>query len=114
MSIFKIFRPDEWQSFTESAVFNGSADDARDGFIHFSTYEQMSGTLAKYYADAPSIIIARVDNPDWGAQLKWEVSRGGAKFPHLYTDLHMEDVKEFWQLQKDKPQAWDISEITTA
>ena len=111
MSVFKIFRPNEWQMFENHAVFKGSADDLRDGFIHFSTAEQMAGTLAKYYADEPSIIIAKVDNPAWGDQLIWEVSRGGAKFPHLYTALLMSDVKAHWTLYKDAGQAWDISKI---
>ena len=111
MSLFKIFRPNEWHNFEGNAVFKGSVDDLRDGFIHFSAGEQMAGTLAKYYINEPSIIIARVDNPDWGHQLKWEVSRGGAKFPHLYTDLHMDDVKEHWRLDKQKAQPWDIAKI---
>ena len=114
MSVFKIFRPDEWHAFKNEAVFKGSADDLRDGFIHFSAAAQMAGTLAKYYANEPSIIIARLDNPAWGDQLKWEVSRGGAKFPHLYTDLHMRDVKDHWRLHKDKAQLWDISNIISA
>ena len=111
MAIFKVFRPLEWQTFEQSRVFKGSADDIRDGFIHFSADHQLRGTLAKYYQDEARIIIAWVDNPAWGEQLKWDVSRGGAKFPHLYCDLHMDDVKHHWALSKMPSEAWDLSII---
>lgn len=113
MLIFKIFRPEEWQGFSHEGRFNGSADDLRDGFIHFSTAPQLAGTLNKYYNDEMSVIIAAAENDGWGAQLKWEVSRGGASFPHLYTDLYMGDVKKVWTLYKDPAKAWDLSEIET-
>jgi len=114
MAIFKVFRPKEWQGFKQSGVFKGSADDLRDGFIHFSADDQLVGTLAKYYNNEAQIIIAQVDNADWGEHLKWDVSRGGAKFPHLYCDLHIEDVAQVWELSKQASQAWNLSALETA
>ena len=114
MSIFKIFRADEWQDFSQAHIFTGSADDVRDGFIHFSSEETLAGTLAKYFKDDAEIIIAQVDNPKWGDDLKWELSRGGASFPHLYTALYLSDVTASWALEKAGDQAWDLSVIATA
>ena len=114
MSIFKIFRVDEWRKFSQAQIFTGSTDDVRDGFIHFSTEETLVGTLTKYFKDEAQIIIARVDNPAWGEHLKWEVSRGGAKFPHLYTALYMGDVTGHWELEKAQKTGWDLSVIAEA
>ena len=61
MAILKIFRTDEWQNFRATGVFSGSADDLRDGFIHFSTEETLAGTLAKYFKDESQIILADVE-----------------------------------------------------
>ena len=114
MSIFKIFRVDEWRKFSQAHIFTGSADDVRDGFIHFSTEATLAGTLTKYFKDEAKIIIAEVDNPKWGEHLKWEVSRGGARFPHLYTALYMDDVVGHWELVQNTGQMWDLTSIAKA
>ncbi|MEP6342018.1 MAG: DUF952 domain-containing protein [Maricaulaceae bacterium] len=118
MSIFKIFRTDEWQDFSQAHIFTGSADDVRDGFIHFSSEETLAGTLAKYFKDDAEIVIAQVDNPKWSDHLRWELSRGGASFPHLYTALYLDDVIGHWTLEKageqTSDQAWDLSVIAAA
>src|SRR5262245_6353213 len=87
--IFKILRPGDWPAFQRDGRCEGSADDKRDGFIHFSTAEQLRGTLEKHYAGDRQVILVAVDETGLGSELRWEVSRGGALFPHLYEPLGM-------------------------
>lgn len=85
--IFRLFRGAEWRAFAESGVFEGSADDRRDGFIHMSTAEQAEGTRAKHYADVADLIVAAFDSEALSASIRWEPSRGGALFPHIHGML---------------------------
>jgi uncharacterized protein (DUF952 family) len=85
--IYKIFRPAEWDALQAHGVFAGSADDQRDGFIHFSTADQLAGTLSRHFADAAEVVVAAVAAGPLGETLRWEPSRGGALFPHLYAAL---------------------------
>ena len=87
--IFKIFRPDEWQAFEAAGRFDGSEADRRDGYIHFSTADQLAETLRRYYATEPRVAIAAFEADRFGDRLKWEPSRGGDLFPHLYAPLLM-------------------------
>lgn len=91
MAILKIFRGMEWAAFVESGSFAGSADDLRDGFIHLSSSEQLEGTLRRHFADAAAVVIAELAVADDPA-LRFEASRGGALFPHLYRPLLWRDV----------------------
>ena len=93
MAIFKIVRAAEWAAFEAEGRFAGSADDLRDGFIHLSTDEQLAGTLRKHFAGEAGLVVLRVE---LGADplLKWEESRGGALFPHLYRPRERADVVE--------------------
>jgi uncharacterized protein (DUF952 family) len=68
--------------------FEGS-DDARDGFIHLSSADQLEGTLAKHYAGQKDLVLLAVDSESLGERLQWEPSRGGAVFPHLYGPLDL-------------------------
>lgn len=90
--IYKIFRPQEWAAFQAAGVFHGSADDQRDGFIHFSTADQLIGTLQRHFADSDDVVIAAVEAAPLGDTLKWEASRNGALFPHLYAALPLAAV----------------------
>lgn len=72
--------------------FEGSADDARDGFIHFSSAEQLEGTLAKHFTGETDLVLLAVDTARLGERLQWEPSRGGAVFPHLYAPLDLNAV----------------------
>ncbi len=67
--------------------YDGTAKDKEDGFLHFSTSEQLIGTLEKWYADADDLVLVAVDPDALGDALKWEPSRDGALFPHLYATL---------------------------
>ncbi|TPE63319.1 DUF952 domain-containing protein [Sandaracinobacter neustonicus] len=91
MALFKIFRAREWVAFEADGRFEGSADDLRDGFIHLSAAAQLEGTLKRHFAGEGGLVLAEVDVADDPA-LKWEESRGGALFPHLYRPLLLADV----------------------
>ena len=65
----------------------------RDGFIHFSTAEQLAETAAKHFAGQTDLVLVAVDGDTLGALLKWEPSRGGALFPHLYAALPITAVR---------------------
>ncbi|WP_339109426.1 DUF952 domain-containing protein [Thioclava sp. GXIMD4216] len=92
MLIYKIFRPAEWQALQAQGTTSGAPVDLADGFIHFSTAEQMRETAAKHFAGAGDLVLASVDADALGAALRWEVSRGGALFPHLYRALALHEV----------------------
>jgi uncharacterized protein (DUF952 family) len=79
-------------AFEEAALkghFTGSADDLRDGFIHLSAAHQLRGTLAKHFAGQDGLVLLALDADRLCPQLKWEVSRGGERFPHLYVPLDL-------------------------
>jgi uncharacterized protein (DUF952 family) len=86
-TIYKICTAAEWRAAEQAGVYRGSADDARDGFIHFSTPSQAAATAAKYFAGRSDLVLVQVDAAALGDALRWEASRGGALFPHLYDAL---------------------------
>lgn len=90
--IIKLLRADEWAQFQETRVFAGSPDDLRDGYIHISTPEQAPSTLAKWFAGDVGVMALTLDADALGAALKWEESRGGQLFPHLYRPLRLDEV----------------------
>jgi uncharacterized protein (DUF952 family) len=83
--IFKIVHAAEWASVGDA--YAGSEKDRADGFLHFSTAEQLMGTLTRYYAGADDLLLVAVDADALGPALKFEPSRDGALFPHLYGTL---------------------------
>ena len=92
-TIYKILPPDLWDAFRLAGRFTGSPVDIRDGFIHFSTADQVRETAAKHFADQTDLVLVAVAVRALGSGLRWEASRGGALFPHLYTDLRMDAVR---------------------
>ena len=92
MLIYKIFRPEEWQSLIDHGKTQGAPIDVTDGYIHFSTSEQVRETAAKHFANAGDLILVACDSGAMKPDMKWEVSRGGALFPHLYRLMRMADV----------------------
>ncbi|WP_346899378.1 DUF952 domain-containing protein [uncultured Roseibium sp.] len=85
--IFKIVPEDLWQEAEALGVFKGAPVDLADGFIHFSTAVQARETAAKHFAGQDGLLLAAFDADALGPDLKWEPSRGGDLFPHLYADL---------------------------
>lgn len=90
--IYKIERAATWQSALAAGQYAGSADDDRDGFIHFSSADQLAATAAKHFAGRDDLVLAAVFTAPLGAALRWEASRGGALFPHLYGPLNISAV----------------------
>jgi uncharacterized protein (DUF952 family) len=85
--VYKIVRRPEWQAAEKSGSFSGSADDVHDGFIHLSSAAQLRATFTKHFAGQDDLLLVAIDPGRLGGALKWEVSRGGEKFPHLYGAL---------------------------
>jgi uncharacterized protein (DUF952 family) len=90
--IYKILSAAEWQAAEGAGVFKGAGIDVNDGFIHFSTAEQAADTAAKHFAGQAGLVLVAVEAERLGPALKWEVSRGGQLFPHLYASLAARDV----------------------
>jgi uncharacterized protein (DUF952 family) len=90
--IYKIANRDAWDKARCDGQFAGSADDLRDGYIHLSTATQVKGTLSKHFGGQRDLILIEIDAVVLGTLLKWEPSRGGALFPHLYAPLEMQAV----------------------
>lgn len=90
--IYHMCRADEWETAQLSGSYAGSSQDKADGFIHFSTAGQVRESAAKHRAGQDGLILLAVDTEPLGGALKWETSRGGALFPHLYGPLPVHAV----------------------
>lgn len=89
---FKILTADQWVQFQADGVFHGAPVDVADGFIHLSAADQVQGTLDKHFAGQTGLVIAEIDLDALGSLVRWEVSRDGALFPHVYGDLPLSSV----------------------
>ena len=85
--IYKILPRAEWEAAAARGLFEGSGIDLKDGYIHFSTAEQAAETLRLHFAGRTGLVMVAVEADALGADLKWEPSRGGQLFPHLYAPL---------------------------
>ena len=90
--IYKICPAPLWRAAERAGVFTGAPVDLADGFIHFSTAAQVADTAAKHFAGRRDLLLIAVDTAKLGDNLKWEPSRGGALFPHLYAPLMLTAV----------------------
>ncbi len=91
--LFKITPRLLWRKAEASGAFRGAPVDLSDGFIHFSTAEQMRETAARHFAGQDDLVLVAVESDALGNALRWEASRGGAMFPHLYGVLSIADVR---------------------
>jgi uncharacterized protein (DUF952 family) len=91
--IFKIIATSEWREAERAGVFRGAAIDLADGYIHFSTAEQAPETAAKWFAGRDDLTLVAIEAEALGGALRWEPSRGGALFPHLYGPLALDAVR---------------------
>ena len=87
MTIYKILPREMWEAAVATGHFHGTAVDVADGFIHFSTAAQVRETAAKHFAGLSDLLLVAVPAPTLGHAIKWEPSRGGDLFPHLYGPL---------------------------
>lgn len=91
-TIYKICPKALWDEAQRLGVFRGAPVDLADGYIHFSTAEQVRETAAKHFAGQSDLVLLRIESEALGDRLKWEPSRGGALFPHLYDALDVKHV----------------------
>ncbi len=98
MLILKLLRTPEWADLRRLGETSGAPIDVADGYVHFSTPEQAQETAAKHFAGVDGLVLLGVEASALGDELKWEVSRGGALFPHLYRSLRLSDVAFAWPL----------------
>lgn len=100
--IYKILPASLWRMAQREGIFRGAPVDLADGYIHFSTREQVAETAAKHFAAQSDLVLLEIDAGAFASDvLKWEPSRGGALFPHLYGELDLSAVR--WA----KPLPWD-------
>ena len=92
MLIYKIFRRPEWNALRDTGTTLGAPIDLADGYIHISTAALVTETAAKHFATESDLVLVALNTQALGPALKWEPSRGGALFPHLYRALTMADV----------------------
>lgn len=92
--VFKVARAAEWETARATGVYRGSTDDLRGGFIHLSSASQLPGTLRKHFKGARDLILIAFEAGALAQSLKWESSRNGEAFPHLYAPLPV--AKALW------------------
>ena len=92
-TIYKLVTSDAWRAAEADGAFRGAAIDLQDGYIHFSTAAQVAETARRHFAGLDDLLLVAVDAQALGDALRWEPSRGGDLFPHLYGDLPMPAVR---------------------
>ena len=97
--VFKICKEDEWEGVKNDALFKGSKSDQSDGFIHFSTSDQLKETLEKHFKSISPLYLLEVKTDD--LELVWEISRNNQLFPHLYKPLPLNIVTQVYRIFMD-------------
>src|SRR3954465_1226554 len=101
-TIYRLISAEVWQSAQTAGSFLGTEHDLRDGFIHLSTAAQVRETAHRHYAGQPDLLLLGVNAAALGGALRWERSRGGALFPHLYGALPLNAVTRVERLELDR------------
>jgi uncharacterized protein (DUF952 family) len=109
--IYKICPASAWREAERQGVFRGSADDIRDGFIHFSTAAQLAGTARKHFFGQSGLFLIEVDAAALGDGLRWERSRNDELFPHLYGELDPGSVTAVHEMRARADGSHDIPEL---
>jgi len=91
-SVYKLLPLAEWDEAKSTGVFSGSGIDLVDGYIHLSAADQAQETARLHFVGQDGLVLLRIEASTLGEALKWEASRGGALFPHLFGDLRVEQV----------------------
>lgn len=100
--VFKVADRTSWDRACGLGVFSGSADDVRDGFIHLSALHQLRGTLERHFNGQADLVLIKLAADRLGSALRWEASRGGELFPHLYAPLPTAAAVEVRPLRLDE------------
>ena len=109
--IYKICAASAWREAERQGVYRGSPDDARDGFIHFSTAAQVEGTARKHYFGQTGLFLIEVDADALGPKLRWERSRNEELFPHLYGELELGAIRRVIRMHARSDGTHDIPEL---
>jgi uncharacterized protein (DUF952 family) len=109
--IYKICPASAWREAERQGVYRGSADDARDGFIHFSTASQVPETARKHFFGQRALFLVEIDADELGDALRWELSRNDELFPHLYGVLDIGAVISVTNLSMRSDGYHDIPEL---
>lgn len=99
---YKVMTAEQWNRLQTNGFFSGAPVDIHDGYIHLSTAEQLRGTVDKHFEGQVGLILLEVKLAAVGNHIRWEPSRGGALFPHLYGGLPMAAVGRHWVLDADR------------
>ena len=110
-SIYKICPAPAWREVERQGVYRGSVDDARDGFIHFSTASQVAETAKKHFFGQTGLFLIQVDADALGDALRWERSRNDELFPHLYGELDLGAVIDVLDMRARSDGTHDIPEL---
>jgi uncharacterized protein (DUF952 family) len=111
--IYKICPAAAWREAERQGVYRGSADDIRDGFIHFSANSQVAETAARHFAGQTGLLLIAVDADALGAALRWERSRNDELFPHLYGELDLGAVTAIHDMPARSDGTHDIPELAS-
>ena len=109
--IYKICPASAWREAERQGVYRGSSDDARDGFIHFSTAAQLEATARKHYFGQKRLLLIEVETDALGEALRWERSRNDELFPHLYGELSLGAVRRVLDMHERSDGTHDIPEL---
>ena len=109
--IYKICDASDWREAERQGVYRGSADDARDGFIHFSSASQVAETARKHFSGQTGLFLIEVDADALGEALRWERSRNDELFPHLFGELDLGAVTAVFELRSRSDGTHDIPEL---
>jgi len=100
--VYRLCHRDDWRAAEQAGVFAGGADDVRDGFIHLSSAAQVEESARRHYAGVRPLMLLAVDGARVSGDLRWEPSRGGALFPHLYGTIPLEALVSALPLSEDR------------
>ena len=101
LTAYKVLTADEMATLERDGRFDGAAIDVADGYMHLSTADQLTETVDNHFAGQSDLHVAAVDLAAQGERLRWEPSRGGQLFPHLYGALLLETVVAYGPLERD-------------
>jgi uncharacterized protein (DUF952 family) len=110
--VYKIACPAAWEAACAAGCLAPAGVDARDGFIHLSAGYQVAGTLAHHFAGVDDLVLAAFEASAFGDALRWEASRDGALFPHLYGELRLADAVGVWRLERGADGAFALPALS--
>ncbi|MAC39727.1 MAG: hypothetical protein CMF76_01985 [Maricaulis sp.] len=103
---YRLAVPERWAAVMMEGVFSGDPHDVADGFIHLSAADQVEGTLVKHYNEHERLLLVEIDLEALGDTVKWEKSRGGALFPHVYGDIPASAVRGLRHVRRNDEGDW--------